>query len=254
MATLSLQTVELTTSESTAPLNGPPSSADYNEYQRSVLVDLSAISDMINDIVLPLIQVLDSSALGTVNIGIQGSTVYSDTSDQTDTFFDQISEQPLVVADSLRLLRALITQLQNKINNIAIQIASLESKTTSINQNDIASSLASLVSQINNLTLAVSSNATEINDLGSQISSVNGSQELTGSIPAKATITVPVTLTSPYSDNNYTVSLAVQDPTGMLEILSFTYQTGGTGVNVLVRNNSSTTALTGTVNAITKHF
>ena len=146
MSTLNLQTVELTTSESTAPLNGPPSSSDYNEYQRSVLVDLSSITDQLNDVILPLINVLSSSALGSQPIGIEGSTVYSDTSDETDIFFDSVANEPLVIADSLRLLRAQISQLQTKITNLAIQVASIQSKTTNVNQNDISASLASLVS------------------------------------------------------------------------------------------------------------
>jgi hypothetical protein len=58
MADLNLNTVELTSTLRTAPLNGSPSSSDFNEGQRETLVDLATIVSFINNQILPLVNAL----------------------------------------------------------------------------------------------------------------------------------------------------------------------------------------------------
>jgi hypothetical protein len=217
-----------------------------------VLTDLATLSDLVNGTLLPLINVLASTALGNSPVGIAGSTIYSDITDESDTFYNSVASVPLVVADSLRVLRALIAQLQTQVGNIAIEIATLTSQSSSINPNDIAASLASIVSQIAALTSSVSNLALEISSI--QAAAVQGNVVATGNIPASTIQEVTVNLPTTYSDNNYTAILSMQEGTGQLQILSFTYQPAGVGVIALVKNTSTTAALSGFIHLIAKHF
>jgi len=55
---------------------------------------------------------------------------------------------------------------------------------------------------------------------------------------------------SSFTGNNYTVTLSVEDSTGFLQIDSWFYNAGGTGVTVKVSNTDSAAAHTGTIHAI----
>jgi hypothetical protein len=252
--TLNLQDIELTTSISTAPLNGPPSSADYNETQREILADLSSLSMFINSTMIPLLANIQSSALGSTLYGLQGSTIISDSTDTTDTFYNSVEGSSLVIGDSLRVLRALITTLQQEFTDLDIQVATLQSSLSTTNQNSIATALAGLQSTVTILTNAVSGTSLQINALNTEIGLFNGSVCATPSIPALSTQQVTANLSTPYSDNNYTPTLSLEDPTGELEIISFTYQLSGVGLYVLVRNNSKTAAISGNIHILSKHF
>lgn len=252
--TLNLQDIELTTSISTAPLNGPPSSAYYNETQREVLADLSSLSMFINSTIIPLLANIQSTALGSTLYGLQGNTIISDSTDTTDTFYNSVEGTSLVLGDSLRVLRALITTLQQEFTDLDIQVATLQSSLSTTNQNSIATALAGLQSTVTILTNAVSGTSLQINSLNTAIGLFNGSVCSTGEIPALATQEVTADLSTPYSDNNYTPVISLEDPTGELEILSFTYQLSGVGLFVLVRNNSRTVALSGNIHILSKHF
>jgi hypothetical protein len=251
--TLDLNTIELTTSISTAPLNGPPSSAEYNETQRDLLADLSSISIFINTDLIPLLNSLLSISLSPTQIGIQGSTIISDTTDTTDVFYDSVEGQSLCVADSLRVLAALIAGLTQDFGDIDLQIAQLQSTLANSNQNNVSVTIAGLQATVNNLTSLVSSEVNEVNSLSSSIGTFNVGGASTGSIPALSTLQVTVNLSTPYADNNYSPSLSLEDPSGQLQIISFTYQAAGVGVLVLVRNNDAGAAHMGTIHILTKH-
>lgn len=153
MANVNLNTVELVTTLRTAPMNGAPSSTDYNEGQREMLVDLAALAGFINDTLLPLLDALPDSALLPVEapIGIEGRTIWADTSDQGPTFFNALSNTPLTVADAIRHVTGILNTNSQKLTDLGIEVASLQARLSSTNQNDIALALQNLTISLNGL-------------------------------------------------------------------------------------------------------
>ena len=62
MATLPLTSLALVSTQRTVPLNGSPTSPDYNDDQNDGLIDLTSIVSFINGTLIPLLQVLPSLA------------------------------------------------------------------------------------------------------------------------------------------------------------------------------------------------
>src|SRR3954468_4474929 len=151
---LNLSTVELTSTLRTAPLNGSPSSSDYNESQRETLVDLAALADFVNNEVIPLVNALPATALEPSDIiGIEGRTVWTDTSDESSLFFDALSSTPLTVADTIRILNGIVSTMSQQLTDLGVEVASLQARLASTNQNDIALALQNLSSALNQVTV-----------------------------------------------------------------------------------------------------
>lgn len=167
MPDLNLSTVGLVTTLRTAPLNGSPSSSDYNEGQREVLVDLASLAGFINDQILPLINALSDTALLPVDspVGIEGSTILSDTADQSPIFFDALVGIPLTLADSLRVVNGILALNSQELINLGIEVASLQARLSSTNQNDIALALQNLSASLNSLTVGHIDNSATITAL-----------------------------------------------------------------------------------------
>lgn len=241
MSSLALNTVELTSTLRTAPLNGAPSSSDYNSSQRENLVDLASIVDFINNQILPLVNALPATALQPLQdpIGIEGRSIWADTSDQGILFFDSLSSNPLTVADSLRVLNGVLTTMGQQLVDLGIEVASLQARLASTNQNDIALALQNLSSSLNQLTVAQQIQATQI----SQISSAKIVTKRSGStsVPAGTTITIPLVFTAAFNDNLYTVSIGLETSSanGLVSAGSFQRDGGGTGVTVGIVNNDA---------------
>jgi hypothetical protein len=69
----------------------------------------------------------------------------------------------------------------------------------------------------------------------------------TAEIFPDAVDTVPINWGSPFPDNSYSVSYAINEDTGMLQIQSFSYMPNGTGITIRVKNNDPANTLTGIV-------
>lgn len=153
MPDVNLDTVGLVSTLRTAPLNGSPSSSDYNEGQRETLVDLAALAGFINNTVLPLINALSADALLpiTAPVGIEGRTIWSDTSDQGPIFFDALATVPLSLADSLRVINGIVSTNSQQLTDLGVEVASLQARLSSTNQNDIALALQNLSSSLNSI-------------------------------------------------------------------------------------------------------
>lgn len=123
--------------------NGSPSSSDYNESDRERLADLTAIVGYLNDTLRPLLSALPDDALSPAAspVGIEGQTVYADTSDTGPLFFNPLTSLPLRVADSLRMLNGMLTTFQTQLTDMGVSVSSLQSRLASTNQNDIALAL-----------------------------------------------------------------------------------------------------------------
>lgn len=166
-ADLNLSTVELTSTLITAPLNGAPSSADYNDSQRANLVDLSTIVSFINNQILPLINALPATALEPTNspIGIQGNTIWSNTGDLSALFFNSLSSTPLTIYDSLILLNGIITTNSQQLIDLGVEVAALQSILSSTNQNDISLALQNIASSLNQTIVTQNSQGVAIASL-----------------------------------------------------------------------------------------
>jgi hypothetical protein len=86
-------------------------------------------------------------------VGIEGRTVWTDTSDQGNLFFDSLSSVPLTIADSIRVLNGIITTMRQQLIDQGVEVASLQARLASTNQNDIALALQNLSSALNQVTV-----------------------------------------------------------------------------------------------------
>jgi hypothetical protein len=255
MADLNLDTVELVSTLRTVPSNGAPSSDDFNDSMKEFLADLSALSSIINDSFLSLVNALPDTALLPIDapVGLEGRTLYSDTSDQNQLFYDSLAARNLTVADSLRLLNGMLETYRTKLEDMGVQVTALQTRLASDNRNDIALALQNLTNTINQVTTTQSTQGTTMATLNDRLNKLRSKRVSSGSIPAGSQSVVLVNWTLAYADNNYTVtSLAMEEATGDLKILSFTYQLGGIGLSVLVENIGAT-ALTGVIHAAAKY-
>ncbi len=239
MSNLNLNTVELTSTLRTAPLNGSPSSSDFNSGQRETLVDLAALSGFINDILLPLLNALPAGALlpFLTPVGIEGRTIWTDTSDESTLFFDSLANTPLSIADTIRVINGIVTTMSQQLIDQGVEVASLQARLASTNQNDIALALQNLSSALNQVSVNKQVQNTQITELqGSKVISVRSSPT---NIPAGTT--APVTLVFPvaYNDNFYTVSVSIEIPggaNGLVNPGAFVKNGLGVGITVSIVN------------------
>jgi hypothetical protein len=209
-ADLNLSTVELTSTLRTAPLNGSPSSSDYNAGQREKLVDLATLADFINNVILPLINALPAGALQPITspVGIEGRTIWSDTSDQSNLFFDALSSTPLTLADSLRVLDGILTVMNQQLIDQGVEVASLQARLASTNQNDISLALQNLTTALDQISVNQQIQNTTINQIqGSKTTALRSNST---SISAGTVSTISMPFVIPFADNFYTVSTGLE--------------------------------------------
>jgi hypothetical protein len=234
-ADLNLSTLELTSTLRTAPLNGQASSTDYNESQREFLVDLTTLTDFINNVILPLINPLTAGALQPTNlpVGIEGRTINSDTSDLSALFYDDLTNTPLTLAESLRLLDGMLTTMEQQLIDMGIQVATLQAQLASTNQNDIALALQNLSSALNQISINLQTQGNQITQIiGTQISAARSVSEV---VDAGSTYSVTVNFLNPFADNYYTCNVSVECTDGVSGLVSVgAFQKNGTGQGVIV--------------------
>lgn len=232
---LNLSTVELTSTLRTAPLNGQASSTDYNESQRENLVDLTVLADFINNTLLPLLNALPAGALepSVDPVGIEGRTINSDTSDQSALFFDSLTSSPLTIANSLRILNGIVTTMSQQLIDMGVQVASLQARLASTNQNDIALALQNLSSALNQISVNQQIQNTQINEIqGAQITRVRSNPVV---VNAGTVNSVTMIFGVAFVDNSYTCTVGaecLEGFNGLVEANSF--QKNGLGVGVTV--------------------
>lgn len=168
MATIDIQTVELVSTLRAAPANGPTNSTDYNDSWTESLADLASLSGFINDILLPMLNGLISTIQPNPLItphGLEGRYVFSDTSDFTQVFYDNLSNQSLSIADSLRILNGIIGAVETTVANLNVEVTALQTQLSSTTQNDIAQTLQNFAAALSNLTSQVTNNTITIDQL-----------------------------------------------------------------------------------------
>ena len=144
-ATLNIASIELVSTQRVAPLNGSPSSADYNDSAREVLTDLASLSEFINGTVIPLLNCLPA----TDPLVLDGSAVYASAAATDDPlFFDATARQPLTIASVFTKLSQIVASVQTQMTNVSAQVLALQTRLATTNQNDIATALQGLAATI----------------------------------------------------------------------------------------------------------
>lgn len=245
MPNLNIDSIALVSTQRKVPLNGAPSTQDWNDGEQEKLLDLVALASLINDVIRPILNALPDTA----SSGLEGSTLYADTSDQNPAFFDTANGVPLTVADSIRTLNALLSLHQNQLADLDIEIGQLQSKLSSTNQNDISKTLQSLTSSLNAISNTQTSQSAALSVIQAAEAKEQSVRQATGNILPNTTETVVVTWPVSLGADGYVVNLSMEEDTGGLQIISFSYLTPGSSISVRVANNSLTDTLAGFVHA-----
>lgn len=256
MANLNLSTVELVSTLRAAPQNGSPSSQDYNDSWTESLADLASLADFVNTILLPMLNGLDATIFPNpvaAPNGIEGRFIFGDTTDSSTLFFDSLSNEPNTIADSMRILQGINTNLQLAINTLTVTVTSLQSQLSATNQNDIAQALQNIATSVQNLTSQVVGNTQQISNAQAELGKQQAVRITTGSISASSSATVNVDFATSFGDNNYTFNLTLEDSSGFLSAKTIQKLSSGIGVSALVSNSDSGSPHTGTLHVIAFH-
>jgi hypothetical protein len=140
---LDLQTLDLASTLRTVPLNGSPSSVDYNDTAREFLTDLATLVGFINDTLLPILNTLPSTAA----TGLYGSTLQVSDDATNPLFFSTAENTFLTVSEVLIGLNAAIKALQLLCANLNAQIIQLSTKLSTTNQTDMLATVQALSDQ-----------------------------------------------------------------------------------------------------------
>ncbi|MGI4816334.1 MAG: hypothetical protein ACRYGG_23775 [Janthinobacterium lividum] len=160
MPNLNINTIALVSTLRPAPFKGAPSSEDFNDSQNETLLDLTSISAFVNNVLIPMLQALPDVAL----TGLEGSSIYGDSTDQTSLFYDSNTSESLSIADGMRQLNATLASNSTAVSNLSIQVGQLQQTLSSTNQNDIATSLQNLTNSVTTLTNAQTTTDAEIQE------------------------------------------------------------------------------------------
>jgi ABC-type antimicrobial peptide transport system permease subunit len=156
VSNLNIDNVELSSTLRPVPLNGPPSSEDYNDSQQEMLSDLAALTSMINDTLLPLFNgKLPSTAS---DYGLEGRTLIT----------DSVANAPLTVAQSLQVLQGILDNYQSQLANMGVQIQDLQARFSATNQNDVNYALQSMTGSIETIQQMMTALQTSVTGLQPQ--------------------------------------------------------------------------------------
>jgi hypothetical protein len=247
-AVLNLPNLELVSTLRVSPLNGPPSSQDYNDGEQEKLVDLSTVVTFLNNVLLPMLNALAPAT----STGIEGNGIYGDSTSQEALFYNSLVGSPLVMSDSLRLVYGQLQTLQTIQANLATAVASLQARLSSSNQNDIALALQGFTSNLNAQLGQIKALQQALSELQALSISSMDARTATPSISPGAIESVEVLWTVPFADNNYTVSYGINDVSGFMQVTGYTYLPSGAGILVHVLNTDTAVAHSGTVNSLAR--
>jgi len=242
MATIPLTPLTLVSTKRTVPLNGSPSSQDYNDDQNDGLIDLASLVSFVNGTLIPLLQVLPKLA---ATAGIEGRAINTDSTNLTALCFNSLTSTPLTVAQSLTYLQNLQTTLQSQMTSLTTQVAVLSSQLSSTNQNDISLTLQSYQATLNTLTAQVLAMQTSIQTAYTTICQVP--TPVVDPLGEESSI---VHWPNVMANNSYTCVCSVEDPTGYLGVTSWSYLPGGVGITVVVENTDRDNVHSGTIHAV----
>jgi len=255
MSTLNLDTIELVSALRKAPLNGSQGSFDYNESAREVLADLAAIAETYNNIVRPLLSALEDAALlpSDSPVGIEGRTILADSSDLTTLFYDTASSTSYSIAETMRLLKGMLDTFKSQLDDMSVQVGSLNARLASTNQNDFSLALQSFAATMAQINGNVQLLSNQVASMFSTLSNTKAVRAQTSNIVAQQTLLNSVTWATAFVDNSYTVEVSLEDTSGMLRIDGFDFLPNGTGIEVRITNTDTTNTYSGYIHAVGRH-
>lgn len=165
MATLNIPTVELVSTLRAVAENGPLVSQDYNDSQAEALADLASLSGFINDFLIPMLDGLSAAIQPSQQNApgpLEGRFIFSDSTDLSTLFFDQLSNAPNTIADSFRILQGIVNSTTAAIQNINVEITAIQTQLSSTNQNDIAQALQNFAASLQSLTEQTNANTSQL--------------------------------------------------------------------------------------------
>ena len=243
---MNLPSLELVSTLRVAPLNGPPSSEDYNDGDQETIVDLATLLTFINNTLIPMLNTLTAAAAA----GIEGSNIYGDTTSEEALFYNASTDQPMVVADSLRLVYGQSQTINTALGNIATQVAALQARLSSTNQNDVSLVLQGFTSNLNSQLSQLQALQNAVSSMQITVGESMDAQALTPVIAPGSVETIALPWTVVFPTDTYTVSYGIEDASGFLQVTGFVRQPGGVGILVHVLNTDTAASHQGTVNAI----
>jgi len=233
MSNLNLSTIELVSTLRAAPLNGSPSSQDYNDSWTESLADLAALAGFIDDILIPMLNGLISTIQpnpSTPPNGLEGRFIYADTTDSSQVFYSNLSQTSNSIADAFRVIEGIIDTTQTSINTLSVEVTALQTALSSTNQNDVAQALQNFAAALQSLTAQTVANTQAIAAISVSFltnSVANGTQNilnleagpnvtLVAGVGGAVTISALGTTTSPTATAGAATLPA--NPVGFLEI------------------------------------
>jgi hypothetical protein len=235
MATLNQDTLELTTTLRKAPRNGAPISQDYNDSCQEVLVDLSSITSFLNDSLLPILNALPETAAA----GLEGKTLLADSADQGPLFRDGQTNQPLTVADCVRQLRAMIAGLETDVNDLTVEVSTLQTRVSASNQNDIVQTLQNLSQALTQQAQNINLHTQQLSDLGELSRKSKTARLTTVSIAAGQDVTMDLDWSEAFVSNAYTPQVSLEDASNKLQVIGWVKRDAGVGLSITVHNSDS---------------
>jgi len=203
---LDLPTVELTTVVAKVPLNGSPSSSDFNAFQEEVLNDLAEICNLVNEQILPVINALPTAAAS----GLDGSTAYASRSIDSPLFHDQNGNFYLV-SDVLSSLSNAQQSLSASMDSVNAQILALQTRLATTNQNNLQNSVQALQNSVLSIQTTLNSMAASVSSATLAASNFRGLSLPFTALPAGIN-PVTVLFSPPFADNNYTPTFSIEIP------------------------------------------
>jgi len=228
-STLDLSTVELVSTLREAPMNGSPSSQDYNDSWTESLADLASLSGFINDILIPMLNGLAETIQPNPSDTPQGLTglyVFTDTTQTTPVFYDNQSNTSLTISQSFGVISGLVTTVQTAMTNLTVQVQALQTQLSSTNQNDVAQALQNFNTSLQNLTAQSVANTQATSNNTQFIGKIQRARATTGAVVDGSPVTVYLTFPTPYGDDEYTFTVTLQDTSGDLSISEITNYDG----------------------------
>ena len=244
--TVNLPSLELVSTLRVAPLNGPPSSNDYNDADQETIIDLTTLLTFINNVLIPMLNTLASGA----DSGIEGSNIFGDTTSEEALFYNVVTEEPMVLADSLRLLYGQSQTINTTLSNLGVQVAALQARLSSSNQNDVSLVLQGFTSNLNSQLGQLQALQNAVSSLQIIAGTSMDAQAVTPVIAPRSVETIAIPWTVAFPTNTYTVSYGIEDASGFLQVTGFIREPAGAGILVHVLNTDTAASHQGTVNAI----
>lgn len=238
MSNLSLEQVDLISTQRVAPKNGAPSSMDYNDSAREVLRDLVSLTEFINESLIPILAALPEDAKD----GLTGATLLANPSETSNAvFYDDRAGRPYTVAEVMKNLVSSNGTAQQKISDLTAKVAKLQTMLATTGQTDIIASVQSFADQIRNLGAMLNTVKASLAAYEARFQQTKAVRLEIPSMDSHNTQEVDVSWDIPYRSNDYTAVSSIEDPTGGLQISGWNKLSDGRGIHVTVYNASNGT-------------